>query len=113
MSILSEYFHHGDIETMTMSTDSSLDLRKVSGQPELKSFNKIAPAEKLRISIQMAEALCDLHGHKGGVIVHQDVQLSQYLFNEDKVRESSHPSSKACPSSTSATDHFLFDNRVS
>jgi hypothetical protein len=34
----------------------------------------------------MAEALADLHGYKNGVIVHQDVQLSQFLLNKDMTR---------------------------
>lgn len=32
----------------------------------------------------MAEAVADLHGFSGGVMVHQDIQLSQFLFNKDK-----------------------------
>lgn len=40
--------------------------------------------EKLEISKQMAEAVADLHGFSGGVMVHQDIQLSQFLFNKDK-----------------------------
>lgn len=31
----------------------------------------------------MAEAIADLHGFKDGVIVHGDIQLSQYLFSRD------------------------------
>jgi len=31
----------------------------------------------------MAEAIADLHGFKDGVILHGDIQLSQYLFSRD------------------------------
>lgn len=31
----------------------------------------------------MAEAIADLHGFKDGVIVHGDIQLSQFLFSRD------------------------------
>jgi hypothetical protein len=34
----------------------------------------------------MAEALADLNGYMNGVIVHQDIQLSQLLLTKDKTR---------------------------
>ena len=43
------------------------------------SRNEFSPSEKLRMALDMAESIADLHGHKDGVIVHNDIQLSQWL----------------------------------
>ena len=50
---------------------------------ETKTLNQLTPIEKLEISLQMAEAIADIHGFKDGVIVHDDIQLSQFLFTKD------------------------------
>jgi len=43
--------------------------------------NDYAPTEKLGMALHMSEALADLHGFKDGVIVHDDVKISQFLRN--------------------------------
>ena len=48
-----------------------------------ESHQRLSSAEKLSIALQMAEGLAALHGYPGGVIVHQDIQLHQYLWNGD------------------------------
>ena len=52
-------------------------------EEDLKSHNDYKISEKLDMALQMAESLADLHGYKDGVIVHDDVQLAQYLFAPD------------------------------
>ena len=42
--------------------------------------NPLRPLKKLQIALQMAEALTDLHGYKNGIIIHDDISLSQYLY---------------------------------
>lgn len=83
---MSEWFEHGDIEPMVVPGNGYLNVeeRKMEQGNPLKSHNDFTPFQKLQMSLQMAEGLADLHGNVGGVIVHQDVQLSQYLFNSDK-----------------------------
>ena len=50
-------------------------------QKELDKFDDVHPMnnftieEKLQMAIDMAEAIADLHGYQGGVIVHDDVKL--------------------------------------
>lgn len=41
--------------------------------------NILTPTEKLRMALEMAESLADLHGFRGGAIVHSDIQLGQWL----------------------------------
>jgi len=48
-----------------------------------ESLNDYTVEEKLDMAIDMAESLADLHGFKDGVIVHDDVQLCQWLKTED------------------------------
>lgn len=58
-------------------------------QAELDEFEDVKPmnnfnvSEKLGIALEMAESLADLHGYKSGVIVHDDVQLCQWLRGHD------------------------------
>lgn len=88
LSIVSEFFEHGDIEKLAVPNQGALtdaEVRQVKDQDgPLTVFNDISPSEKLRMALQMAEGIADLHGNVGGVIVHQDVQLAQFLFNSDK-----------------------------
>jgi hypothetical protein len=50
-------------------------------------LNEINITQKLDITLQMAEAIADLHGFEDGVIVHDDIQLVQYLFSgENKIK---------------------------
>jgi len=75
LSILSEFFPHGDIEDKAVPgsgrmTEEEQERQKIDGP---RSYNNFTSEQKLVISLQMAEALADLHGDKLGVIVHQDV----------------------------------------
>ena len=75
--IISEYFTHGDIERVAIPDDY-----KPGKNDTLRFYNELDLEQKVLISLQMAEAVADLHGYPGGVIVHQDIQLSQFLFDK-------------------------------
>jgi len=47
------------------------------------SYNNFTIDEKLQFALEMAESLADLHGFEGGVIVHDDVQICQWLRTAD------------------------------
>lgn len=49
----------------------------------LQPQNNILPLTKLRWSKQMADAVAALHSFPDGRIVHNDIQLTQFLFFED------------------------------
>jgi len=49
----------------------------------MRSLSPYTPRQKLHMALSMAEALADLHGFRDGVIVHDDIQLCQYLITED------------------------------
>ena len=45
--------------------------------------NDYTPTEKLELALEMAQCIAELHGFKDGVIVHDDIQLSQFLIGPD------------------------------
>ncbi|KAL7540176.1 hypothetical protein ACHAXR_009931 [Thalassiosira sp. AJA248-18] len=52
----------------------------------LRPYNDFTATEKLGFALEMAESLADLHGFEDGVIVHDDVQLCQWLHTPDRQR---------------------------
>jgi len=48
-------------------------------QQQLQPRNHYTPTQKLNIALQMAQSIADLHGFDDGVIVHDDIQLCQWL----------------------------------
>lgn len=83
-SILSEFFPHGDVEQLIVPGEGYMKTEDLHDEEELKPQNHLTGKQKLVLALSMAEALAVLHGYKDGLIVHDDVQLSQYLFNADK-----------------------------
>jgi serine/threonine protein kinase len=86
IGILSEFFPHDDIEDIIVPGTGYLMPYQVRNatNPELKSYNNFTGREKLVMSLQMAEAVADLHGNEYGVIVHQDIHPAQFFWTEDK-----------------------------
>ena len=72
IGILSETFHNGHVEEITLLIPDELEVINDETSP-LVCHNDLTPQRKLELALQMAEALADLHGYPGGPIVHQDV----------------------------------------
>ncbi|KAL3762560.1 hypothetical protein ACHAW5_007805 [Stephanodiscus triporus] len=49
----------------------------------LRPYNNFTSTEKLHFALEMAESLADLHGYSEGIIVHDDVQMCQWLRTPD------------------------------
>lgn len=49
----------------------------------MRPYNNFTAEEKLGFALEMAESIADLHGFEDGVIVHDDVQLCQWMTNAD------------------------------
>lgn len=81
-SILAENMPYEVAEHMIPGTGRAEqeDLDKL---PSLRPVNNYTIEEKLDMAIEMAEALADLHGASGGVIVHGDVHPVQWLRAAD------------------------------
>ena len=82
IGILSEMFLHGDVEGL-IQTEEDLKQEDLHDEEDVKPQNKLTVQQKLVIALEMAEGLAVLHGYTNGLIIHDDVQLSQYLFNDD------------------------------
>jgi serine/threonine protein kinase len=83
LGILSEFFHHGDIED-TVVQGEGYAFEDLQDEEKLKPQNDLDGSEKLVLALEMAEGISVLHGNKGGIIVHDDISLSQFLLNKDK-----------------------------
>jgi hypothetical protein len=75
IGIMSEYFPHGNIEEIAIPDDDIIFHMGEEDRP-LICYNELPGLMKLKISLHMAEALADLHGYSGGVIVNQDIVRS-------------------------------------
>lgn len=47
------------------------------------SHNDLTPTQKLQYALDMVEAVSLLHSYEGGVMVHGDIQTSQFLLDKD------------------------------
>jgi hypothetical protein len=52
-------------------------------EDDVHPLNNFTVSEKLQIALDMAESLADIHGFEGGLIVHADVHLDQWLLAPD------------------------------
>jgi serine/threonine protein kinase len=50
---------------------------------DVHPLNNFTASEKLQIALDMAESLADIHGFEGGLILHTDVHLDQWLLAPD------------------------------
>ncbi len=75
LSILSEFFPHGDMEDVATPHGGYLLTEEAQEDylDELEPYNDLSNEQRLVMSLQMAEALADLHGDVSGVISHQDM----------------------------------------
>ena len=81
-SMTSEAMMQGDLEMVAVPTGVG---RPVSIPPDdvppLTVRNTLSGTRKLELSLDMAEAVLLLHTFPKGVIVHDDIQLSQFLLS--------------------------------
>lgn len=69
--------------------DYALPLQRERGHTELDDKNDVDPknnltvTQKVNFALEMAESLAMMHNHPGGVIVHDDVHLEQFLLTKD------------------------------
>jgi len=50
---------------------------------DVRLFNEFTPKQKITTALVMAEAIADLHGFRDGVMVHDDIMPSQFLYATD------------------------------
>jgi serine/threonine protein kinase len=63
--------------------DGYMKQKDLNDKDDVHPRNNFTPLEKLKFALEMAESLAILHGHEEGRIVHDDVQLCQWLRNRE------------------------------
>ena len=86
-SQLTEVFEHGDIEKAIVGYRRRRDELNPLLEQELKPRNDFTPSAKLMLALEMVEALNALHTEMDAIIVHDDVDLGQFLWADHQMRE--------------------------
>jgi len=81
LTLITEFFFHGDVEKQALWKSDSRDSGKGN---KIEPDQLLTPEQKLVISFEMAKGLAHLHGHADGMLIHGDVQMSQFLLNREK-----------------------------
>lgn len=81
LSVLAEFMASGDLEDATIPGEGYIKQKDLHDEDDVKPQNHFCAEDKLLIALEMAESLALLHDFPDGVIVHDDVQLSQFLYD--------------------------------
>lgn len=80
-SMITECFSNGDVEDDVVGMfERHKDFNPLKG-PEV-TRNNFTGMAKLKLALSMVEPVAALHNYKDGVIIHDDIQLSQYLWTD-------------------------------
>ena len=82
-SMINEAMLNGDLERVAVPSKKGRLGYALKDKEHLDVRNNVTATKKLEYSLDMAEAVLVLHSHQDGVIVHDDIQLSQYLLSAD------------------------------
>lgn len=83
VSIMTEAVIHEIEEVVVPGTGYITGKDRLNDEKDVDVRNKFTPAQKLNLALEMAEAIADLHGFEDGVIVHDDIQLAQFLRSKN------------------------------
>ena len=83
VALIAEAFSYGDIEDDVVGQhDRSADFNPLE-EPEVLPKNNFTGSQKLKLALDMVKPVAALHNFKDGVIVHDDIQLSQFLWTDE------------------------------
>lgn len=83
LAMIHEAAVHGNLEDIAAPTGNGRLTDPLEDADHLAPQNTLAPKLKLEWSLRMAEAVALLHSYPDGVIVHDDIQLPQFLLTAD------------------------------
>lgn len=72
-----------EIEEVIVPGEGYIKQEDLHDEIDVNPQNDYNASEKLEMALAMAESLADLHGFKDGPIIHDDVQLCQWLRTRD------------------------------
>jgi serine/threonine protein kinase len=83
-SMFSEAVMGGDIDEKAVPFyDRHKHCEETFDEEHLLKLNSLHPTTKLEWALDMAEAVALLHNHERGLIIHDDIQLVQFLLDKD------------------------------
>jgi serine/threonine protein kinase len=82
LSMIGEAMVHGDMEKVAVPKKGRIK-QELDQRLPLYVWNNLSGEQKLNYALQMAETVALLHGFPQGIIVHNDLQLSQFLLDEN------------------------------
>jgi serine/threonine protein kinase len=80
--MINEAMVRGTLEEVAVPSGDGRPEKGIEDEKHLDVRNNLSGTVKLKYALDMAEAVLLLHAHPGGVIVHDDIQLSQFLLDE-------------------------------
>jgi hypothetical protein len=83
LSMMSEYLSMGDLMKHATPGGERSHSVELNDTEDVDTKNYFSATDKLTLSLEMAEAITVLHSYQGGVIVHDDIQLSQFLASKE------------------------------
>lgn len=82
-TILSEFLPSGDLDSLAVPTGGYIKQADLNDKDDVKPQNNLVAGDKLLLALEMAESIALLHGFRDGVIVHDDIQMSQFLYTTE------------------------------
>mmetsp|Transcript_32250 Transcript_32250/g.94946 ORF Transcript_32250/g.94946 Transcript_32250/m.94946 type:complete len:622 (-) Transcript_32250:116-1981(-) len=73
----------GELWGEAVPTERTIQKHELQDEEHLDPKNQYTPTEKIEMALDLAEALAELHGFADGMIVHDDIDLGQYLRTPD------------------------------
>ena len=83
VAMIAEAFSNGDIEDDVVGLHERSYEFNPFLEPEVLPRNNFTASEKLKLALDMVMPVAALHNFKDGVIVHDDIQLSQFLWTDE------------------------------
>jgi len=83
LSAVAEAMPYGTVDAYALPLQKDRGKIPLNDKSDVDPKNNMTITQKLTFAIEMAEAISLMHNYPGGVIVHDDVHLEQFLVTED------------------------------
>jgi len=83
VALIAEAFLNGDIEHDVVGQHERSAAFDPMAEPEVQPRNNFTGSEKLKLALDMVKPVAALHNFPDGIIVHDDIQLSQFLWTDE------------------------------
>lgn len=84
VTIVAEALELGDLLDLAVPTGGYLT-ETIDENEKLQDHGPFSPDKKLELALDMVEAVALLHSYPGGVIVHDDIQMTQVRYRHQSL----------------------------